>query len=153
LFTLRRRDAAEGFFWHYPALNRFLSFPAITLQTRLMQRSVVMLLLVCSTLFIATGASVAQSAPKKRTAKIDQSEKPPFVGMTKAQALARYGEPKTHTITEKGEQWVYLLNYGEVLGKAFIPFNFKVTPIRTGVLTFGPDGKVKEFRWDAETKG
>ncbi|MEO5720683.1 MAG: hypothetical protein ABIR71_04330 [Chthoniobacterales bacterium] len=41
----------------------------------------------------------------------------------------------------------------EILGKAFIPFNFKPTPIRTGVLTFGADRKVKEFRWDAETNG
>jgi hypothetical protein len=120
-----------------------------------MQRSVVLLILVCSALGIGAGVSVAQAADKKRTAKVDQSERPPFVGMTKAQAIARYGEPKTHTLTEKGEQWVYLLNYGEVLGKAFIPFNFKPPPIRTAVLTFGPDGKVKEFRWDAaaETKG
>lgn len=84
--------------------------------------------------------------------KEDESEKPPFVGMTKAQALARYGEPKQHTLTDKGEQWVYILNYGEVIGKAFIPFNFKGTPIRTGVLTFGPNGRVKEFRWDTPTK-
>lgn len=72
--------------------------------------------------------------------------------MTKAQALGRYGEPKQNTLTDKGEQWVYILNYGEVVGKAFIPFNFKVTPIRTGVLTFGSNGRVKEFRWDAPTK-
>ena len=55
--------------------------------------------------------------------------------MTQHQALARYGEPKTLSITDKGEVWVYLLNYGEVLGKAFIPFNFKVTPVRTGART------------------
>jgi hypothetical protein len=73
--------------------------------------------------------------------------------MTQQQALARYGEPKTRSITDKGEVWVYLLNYGEVLGKAFISFNFKVTPVRTGAHTFGSNGKVKEFRWDAETNG
>ncbi len=73
--------------------------------------------------------------------------------MTKAQALARYGNPKKHTITEEGEQWVYLLNMGEVMGKAFIPFNFKPTMPRTGVLIFDAAGKVKKFNWDAETRG
>jgi hypothetical protein len=107
--------------------------------------------------FVAGGSLSAgprKSDDRKNASKKqqDESEKPPFVGMTKAQALARYGEPKQHTLTDKGEQWVYLLNYGEVIGKAFIPFNFRVTPIRTGVLTFGVYGKVKEFRWDAPTK-
>ncbi len=110
-------------------------------------------------LAFVVGASSSLADPPKRGAnrshakKQDESDKPPFVGMSRAQALARYGEPKTRSITDKGEVWVYLLNYGEVIGKAFIPFNFKPTPIRTGVLTFGDDGKVKEFRWDAETKG
>src|SRR6266851_8615803 len=71
-----------------------------------------------------------------------EAEKPPFVGMTKEQALARYGKPKKNTMTDEGEQWVYLLNYGEMIGKAFIPFNFKPTIPRTGVLIFGPDGQV-----------
>ena len=77
-----------------------------------------------------------------------EAEKLPFVGMTKTQALARYGKPKRNTVTEEGEQWVYILNMGEVIGKAFIPFNFKPTIPRTGVLTFGPDGTVKKFTWD-----
>lgn len=79
-----------------------------------------------------------------------EAERPPFIGMTKAQALARYGEPKKHTITDEGESWVYVLNTGEMIGKAFIPFNFKPTIARTGVLVFGPNGKVKKFNWDAE---
>ncbi len=82
-----------------------------------------------------------------------EAEGKPFVGMTKAQALARYGEPKKHTITEEGEQWVYVLNTGEIIGKAFIPFNFKPTIPRTGVLTFGAEGRVTKFNWDAETSG
>lgn len=81
------------------------------------------------------------------------AETPPFVGMTKAQALARYGEPKKHTVTPKGEQWTYLLNTGEVIGKAFIPFNFKPTLPRIGTLIFGPNGKVTEFTWDVPTEG
>jgi hypothetical protein len=82
-----------------------------------------------------------------------EAESPPFIGMTKAQALERYGEPKKHTLTDEGENWVYVLNFGEVMGKALIPFNFKPTPIRTGVLIFGPDGRVKKFNWDKETNG
>lgn len=73
--------------------------------------------------------------------------------MTKAQALARYGEPKKHTVTEEGEQWVYILNTGEIIGKAFIPFNFKPTIPRTGVLIFGGNGKVKKFVWDTQGNG
>lgn len=121
-------------------------------------RTPAFLLLVSLSIFVASGGIVVADPRKNDDRKNatqkqqDEYEKPPFVGMTKAQALARYGEPKQHTLTDKGEQWVYLLNYGEVIGKAFIPFNFKPTPIRTGVLTFGPNGKVKEFRWDAPTK-
>lgn len=97
-----------------------------------------------------TPTALAKDLPR-RAKKADQSEKPPFVGMTKAQALARYGEPKKHTVADEGEQWVYVLNMGEVIGKAFNPFNFKPTLVRTGVLIFGGDGKVKKFTWDAET--
>jgi hypothetical protein len=83
--------------------------------------------------------------------KVDPSEQPPFVGMTKAQALARYGEPKRHSVTDEGENWIYVLNAGEVIGKAFIPFNFHATPVRIGVLVFGANGKLKKFRWDTPT--
>ena len=82
-----------------------------------------------------------------------EAEKPPFIGMTKAQALARYGEPKKRTVTDEGEQWVYVLNIGEVIGKAMIPFNFKPTLVRTGVVIFDTDGRVKKFNWDKETGG
>ena len=94
--------------------------------------------------------TAASGTKPKNADEIREAEenKPPFIGMTKAQALARYGEPKQQTVTDEGEQWTYLLNFGEVMGKALIPFNFKPTTIRTGTLTFGPDGKVKKFRWD-----
>lgn len=82
-----------------------------------------------------------------------EAEARPFIGMTKSEALARYGQPKKQTVTDEGEQWVYVLNFGEVLGKAFIPFNFKPTPVRTGVLTFGPDGRVAKFNWDTPVGG
>jgi hypothetical protein len=93
-----------------------------------------------------------RATPKPKVGDISnpEAETPPFVGMTKDQALQRYGKPKKHTVTEEGEQWVYILNMGEIIGKAFIPFNFKPTIPRTGVLIFGPNGTVKKFTWDTE---
>jgi len=44
--------------------------------------------------------------------------------MTKAQALNRYGQPKKQTVTDEGEQWIYILNYGEVIGESVHPFQF-----------------------------
>jgi len=61
-----------------------------------------------------------KSAPphkKPPAKKVNESNKPPFIGMTKAEALARYGKPKQKTSTEEGEQWSYWLNFGEYLGK------------------------------------
>lgn len=96
-----------------------------------------------------------RATPKPRIGDISnpEAEQPPFVGMTQAQALARYGKPKHRSITDEGEQWNYLLNFGEVMGKAMIPFNFKPPTIRVGVLVFDATGKVKKFRWDADTSG
>jgi hypothetical protein len=106
----------------------------------------------CQTTSTAPAASAA-SQPAVGDISNEQAEQPPFVGMTKAQALARYGEPKKHTVTEKGEGWIYILNIGEVIGKAMIPFNFHQPAVRTGTLIFGPDNKVKEFQWDTPTTG
>jgi len=92
-----------------------------------------------------TGTSRTAKAPEK----VEEKDKPPFVGMTKAQALARYGEPKNRTVTDEGEQWTYWLNFGEVVGKHMIPFFFSTEQVRIGLLTFGPDGRVTKFHWDA----
>lgn len=99
------------------------------------------------------GATSSGSARVVGDISNPEAEAPPFIGMTKDQALARYGEPKKRTISDEGENWIYLLNMGEVIGRAFIPFNFKPTMARTGVLIFGPDGRVKKFNWDAPTDG
>lgn len=100
----------------------------------------------------ATPKPRASATPKPRVGDISnpEAEQQPFVGMSKEQALARYGKPKKNTVTDEGEQWIYILNMGEIVGKAFIPFNFKPTLARTGVLTFGPNGKVKKFTWDTD---
>ena len=107
-------------------------------------------LVACADHAQTTGTAKPKSADEIREA---EENKPPFIGMTKAQALARYGEPRRRTVSDEGEQWVYVLNFGEALGKAFIPYNFKPTEIRTGVLTFGNGNKVKKFTWDAPTNG
>lgn len=103
----------------------------------------------------SAGVTGAAPAPTPRVGDISNeiAETPPHVGMTKAEALALYGESKKRTMSDEGENWIYVLNMGEVIGKAFIPFNFKPTLARTGVLIFGPDGRVKKFNWDAPTNG
>jgi hypothetical protein len=109
------------------------------------------LLLVAAAMVSAspTPTPAGKSPPRRPPArKVDESDKPPFIGMTKAQALARYGNPKQKTSTEEGEQWTYILNLGEFVGKHMIPFFFSTQGLRTGVLIFGQDGHVKKFRWD-----
>jgi hypothetical protein len=105
----------------------------------------------------ATNAPQPQTRANKPHAVGDisnpEAETPPFIGMTKAQALARYGEPKKRTATDEGENWVYVLNLGEVIGNAMIPFNFHQPAVRTGVLIFDAEGRVKKFNWDKETGG
>jgi hypothetical protein len=116
-------------------------------------RHVITALVLCTVSigFASPTPTPSPHKPQRKPEKIDESDKPPFIGMTKAQAIARYGQPKKHTLTDEGEQWLYILNYGEVIGKAFIPFNFHHTPLRTGVLIFSPAGKVKKFTWDIPT--
>jgi hypothetical protein len=111
-----------------------------------------MTLMIALALAFAGCATSQPSTPQRRAAVVDESEKPPFIGMTKAQAIARYGHPKKQTVTDEGEQWTYVLNFGEFIGKHMIPFFFSTEQIRTGVLIFGPDGKVKKFIWDTPTE-
>jgi hypothetical protein len=109
------------------------------------------LLLVMAAMVSAspTPTPAGKSQPRRPTArKVDESDKSPFIGMTKAHALARYGNPNRKTSTEEGEQWIYILNMGQFVGKHMIPFFFSTQALRTGVLIFGQDGHVKTFRWD-----
>ena len=92
--------------------------------------------------------SPTPAARKPPAKKVDESDKPPFVGMTKVQALARYGQPKQKTSTEEGEQWTYILNMGEFIGKHMIPFFVSTQGLRVGILICGQNDRVKKFRWD-----
>jgi hypothetical protein len=92
---------------------------------------------------LATSPTPAPTPAKHRAKKVDESEKPPFVGMTKAQAIARYGQPKKQTVTDEGENWVYVLNFGEFVGKHMIPFFFRhfADPDRRVDLRCGQQGE------------
>ena len=105
----------------------------------------VTLLMSCASSPKQTANSNSQPHAAK---KIDESDKPPFIGMTREQALARYGEPARRTVTPDGEMWTYNLNMGEFVGKHMIPFFFSTQELRLGILTFGPNGRVTQFRWD-----
>jgi hypothetical protein len=112
---------------------------------KLSLHTIIALLLIGAT----TVSASPTPAPRRPAAKkVDESDKPPFVGMTKSQALARYGDPNQKTSTEEGEQWKYILNLGQFIGKHMIPFFVSTQTLRTGVLIFGLDGRVKKFRWD-----
>jgi hypothetical protein len=74
------------------------------------------------------------------------SIKPPFNGMTTAQARHFYGDPDSVGHRDGEELWTYVLNAGETISKSFIPFNFS-NKLRYRLLTF-KDGKVVKFHWD-----
>lgn len=92
------------------------------------------------------GAREARPAEAER-ARFAQA---PFAGMTKAEALARYGEPRRRILTEGGERWYYYLNAGEVLRKTLNPLVLTPPRYRRGVLLFGADGRVRRFAWEAK---
>ena len=94
------------------------------------------------------------SAPGSNISRADSGgrfEQPPAAGMTKAQALARYGKPRKRILTESGERWYYLLNAGEVRRKTLNPLSLTVPKYRTGILLFDASGKVKKFVWEAKS--
>ena len=80
---------------------------------------------------------------------IDPKEIPPHYGMNRDEVFRLYGEPNRKYFDDLGETWVYYLNAGEIVGKSFIPF-YVPPRLRTGVLTFGPDGRVAHFRWQPD---
>jgi outer membrane protein assembly factor BamE (lipoprotein component of BamABCDE complex) len=76
---------------------------------------------------------------------------PPHVGMTKAQVLAKYGQPHERQVTDYGENWSYVLNAAAVGLSGLNPFGSGATEIRIGVLIFGKDGRVTSFTWPGKT--
>lgn len=71
----------------------------------------------------------------------------PFVGMTRAQALKLYGEPFQRGTVKEGERWVYQLKFGEVYGRARVPFADSSRNIFLGLITFDARGRVRTYDW------
>src|SRR5262249_3427004 len=109
-----------------------------------------LLLVMAAMLSASPTPTPAGKTPPRRTSarKVDESDKAPFIGITKAQVLAGYGNPKRKNSSEQGETWTYILNMGQFIGKHMIPFFFSTQTLRTGTVAFGQDGCVKTFRWD-----
>jgi len=61
--------------------------------------------------------------------------------MTKAQAQARYGEPKKRTVTDEGEQWTYIFEHGRVHRETHDPVLFQRTTAPLRCSDFGPNVK------------
>ena len=91
----------------------------------------------------------AENGTAYRHHDIDLKEIPPHNGMTRGEVYHMYGEPYRKFVDDMGETWVYQLNAGEVIGKSFIPF-YIPPRLRTGVLTFGPDGRVVRYHWEPD---
>ena len=99
----------------------------------------------------SNGKDAAYAGPHQKTAdelREEEENRPPYVGMTKEEAFQRYGNPKSDVATDQGERVVWFLNEGEVVGKSLIPFYIPPRP-RFAALTFGPNGRVTEFHFDA----
>jgi outer membrane protein assembly factor BamE (lipoprotein component of BamABCDE complex) len=99
------------------------------------------LLAGCAT---TTTQQITQQAPQQS----DESDTALVTGMTKDQVLSRCGEPEKKTLTDEGEQWLYILNMGEFIDKHMIPLLYSDRQVRTATIIFGSDGRVKKFNWD-----
>ena len=76
--------------------------------------------------------------------------KPPFKGMTTAQARHFYGEPDSVGHRGGEELWTYVLNCGKIYDKSFTVFNL-YNKMRYRLLTFC-NGLITTFRWDPPEK-
>ncbi len=69
----------------------------------------------------------------------------PEVGMTKAQVLTRYGDPRTIQQTPEGEVWRYR---AQRRGRDFIPVYGAFTQqTKGGTIGFDAEGRVKAYDW------
>ncbi len=85
---------------------------------------------------VVTGCETPEGGSKQKAVNPNNEQKPEL-GMTKAEALARYGKTDNIAQSSRGEVWTYHLNMGE----AFIPYNFGYRP-KLRILTFDADGKL-----------
>ena len=67
--------------------------------------------------------------------------------MTMSHTLAYYGEPFHRAVVDGNVTWYYHLKFAEVYGRAIVPFRFESDNVRLGIITFGPDKKIRSFDW------
>lgn len=74
---------------------------------------------------------------------------PPKRGMTMAQVLARYGEPRYRARLDGAPIWYYRIKFNQVYGRELVPFEFSSENVYTGEIVFGPNGKITRYNWAA----
>jgi outer membrane protein assembly factor BamE (lipoprotein component of BamABCDE complex) len=104
--------------------------------------------MIAAVLLAGCATTTTQQITKQARQQSNESDTAPVTGMTKDQVLSRCGEPEKKTVTNEGEQWLYVLNMGEFIEKRMIPSLYSDTQVRTATIMFGPDGHVKKFNWD-----
>lgn len=111
----------------------------------------ILLLLCAATLSLSACVDYGSYTDDKGTVhrNIDPKEIPPHNGMSRDEVFRMYGPPNRRFADDMGETFVYYLNAGEIEGKSFIPF-YIPPRLRTGVLTFGPDGRVVRYHWEPD---
>src|SRR5260370_37770179 len=106
------------------------------------------LLLVCAGIPASPSPAPGKSPGHKPPAKkLDESDKPPFVGMTKTQALARYGNPNSKTSTDNGEQGTEPANLCLVIATHWITLVFRPQQVRTPLVVVSQHGPAKSFAY------
>ena len=104
--------------------------------------------MIAAVLLAGCATTTTQQITKQARQQSDESDTAPVTGMTKDQVLSRCGEPEKKTLTDEGEQWLYVLNMGEFIDKHMIPFLYSDRQVRTATIIFGSDDRVKKFNWD-----
>ena len=96
------------------------------------------LISLCSGIAGANAHSSTMSPPKK----------PPFKGMTKAQAFTRYGEPFHQGHVDGRDVWYYHLKFDEVYGREFVPFAVSSDNVTLGEIAFDRNDRVAHYVWN-----
>jgi len=93
---------------------------------------------------VLAGCATTPSTPEGTVASRTNSGETPRirVGMTRSQVLQAWGEPSSKQISGRGEIWVW----GGQNWKRMIPYAGPFLNVQTSKVSFGADGRVKDFR-------
>lgn len=122
------------------------------------------LITAIATLFAACADDQGARSPVKAKAEPSRAEKhhesvarnreegsqPPRIGMSKDEVLNKYGEPLSISSSSRGEMWLYTFNNFDAT--SLIPYYGPVHQAfkrrNSGNITFGSNGRVKDFTWN-----